>query len=195
MEKRGLSAALKEAGVRRGLRWAVADAMRLGLHGQVRRCWAPRGVKVRQRRQVRYVWRYPALAVDGLRGDLRWEWLANVKAASIAGAVRAFQAAGVEALVWDGSGGHKGKAVRETGMRLVTLPPYSPELSPGERVFEAVRAAVEGRVYGKDVEEKVAKAEAYLRELAADPEAVKRMCGWEWLRTEAEALPPHSGPL
>ncbi len=79
--------------------------MRVGLCGQVRRVWAPRGVKVRQRVQMTREWRYLALAVDGRRGTLRWCWIPNRKGAAIAEAVRAWQAQGLEAVVWDGASG------------------------------------------------------------------------------------------
>ena len=52
--------------------------MRIGLHGMVRRVWVPRGVKVRQRRQIVYQWQYLALAVDSVRGELYWAWLERV---------------------------------------------------------------------------------------------------------------------
>ncbi len=68
--------------------WACADEMRLGLHGMVRRVWAPRGVKVRQRRQIVYRWQYLALAVDGVRGQLHWAWLDNVKKETMVGLVK-----------------------------------------------------------------------------------------------------------
>jgi len=48
LEKGGLSAELEEAGCTDvfGLYWG--DEMRVGLIGQVRRVWTPRGVKVEQ---------------------------------------------------------------------------------------------------------------------------------------------------
>jgi hypothetical protein len=56
VEKRGLSECLESAGLpdagtsEAGLSESVffGDEMRLGLIGQVRRRWAPRGVKIRQ---------------------------------------------------------------------------------------------------------------------------------------------------
>lgn len=184
----GLSERLWRAGLWQDAQWAVADEMRLGLLGQVRRCWAPRGVKVRQRRQITYKWTYLALAVDGLAGRLWWQWLPNMKQESIKGLVEGWRAQGLEGLVWDGSGSHKAKVVRAVGLPLITLPTQSPELSPAERVFEEVRR-IEGRVYA-DLAAKVTAAEAFLRKLAADPEAVRRLCGWAWIREAVLALPP-----
>ena len=58
MEKRGLSAKLAEIkGIDiAGLYWG--DEMRLGLIGQVRRLWAPRGVKVVQAVEYKREWLY-----------------------------------------------------------------------------------------------------------------------------------------
>ncbi len=45
-----------------GIAWA--DEMRVGLIGQVRRVWAPRGVKVVQPLEYTYQWQYLALTVN-----------------------------------------------------------------------------------------------------------------------------------
>ena len=47
-----------------------ADEMRVGLRGMVRRVWGRRGVKVRQRLQLVYKWRYLFLAVDVEKGKV-----------------------------------------------------------------------------------------------------------------------------
>ena len=168
---------------------AFGDEMRVGLCGQVRRVWAPRGVKVRQRVQWRREWRYLALAVDGLRGTLRWCWIASMQGAAIAEAVQAWQAQGVEAVVWDGASGHRAPDVRQAGLTLIQQPPAAPELQPAERVFEELRRAVEGQVYA-NLGEKVAAVERELQALAADPERVKALAGWHWIQDAWAALPP-----
>ena len=71
------------------------------------------------------------------------------------------------------------------------LPSYSPELNPAERVFEEVRSRVEGKVY-ESLHDKRQEAESYLKELAADPERVKGLCSWGWLRTSLESLPRYT---
>ena len=162
--------------------------MRLGLHGRTRRLWAPRGVKVRQRVQIAYRWRYLALAVDPRRGRFDWAWLPNVKKETLAPAVAAWKAAGVDALVWDGAGSHKARLVAAAAPTRVFLPPAAPELNPPERVFQELRAALEGRVY-PDLEAKVAAAEATLRAIAADPARVRRLTGWAWIGAALDQLP------
>lgn len=163
-----------------------ADELRLGLHGQVRRVWGVRGVKVVQRRQIADRWRYLLLGVEARTGALRWRWLERLRQDQLKPVLAAWPAA---AVVWDGSGAHHGKRLADLPTRRVFLPPYSPELNPAERVFEELRRRVEGRVYA-DLDAKQAVAEAYLQTLAADPARVRRLCGWDWLRDNLDRLPP-----
>src|SRR5919199_945112 len=86
------------AGVTQQTALTCGDELRVGWCGQVRRVWAPRGVKVRQRVQWRRAWRYLALAVDGLQGTLRWCGSSSMPGAAIAEAVPA----------WEGQGGGAG---------------------------------------------------------------------------------------
>jgi hypothetical protein len=162
------------------------DEMRVGLQGQVRRVWAPRGVKVKQAVEREYQWRYLSLSVTP-SGELYWCWLESVKKEQVAAAMTVWEAAGIEALVWDNAPGHRAKMLRVFSVKQVFLPSYSPELDIAERVFEEVRRVIEGEVYGS-IEAKVAVAEAFLQELASDKERVKRLVGWEWVkRALAEA--------
>lgn len=167
---------------------AWADEMRLGLHGRVRRVWAPRGVKVRQRVQLRYEWRYLALAVNGIAGRLWWQWLPNMRKEAVAPVVVAWQEAGLAALVWDGAPAHRARLVRDVGMTLVTQPPAAPELHPAERVFQELRRAVEGLVYAT-LDEKVTLVERELAALEADPARLRRLTGWAWITDTLAQLP------
>jgi len=180
-----MTAALGAAGVPRAADIVLADELRLGLRGQVRRVLGCRGVRVVQRLQLRYEWTYLLLAVDPRAGTLRWRWLARCRAAAIQEALTAWQP---DAVVWDGHGAHTAKLLAAVPTVRVRLPPYSPELNPAERVFEEVRRQVEGRVY-ETVADKQQAADAYLRQLAADPARIRRLCGWDWLTAALDALP------
>jgi len=154
--------------------------MRVGLIGQVRRVWAPRGVKVVQVVEYRREWAYLNLAVNGLTGELRWDWTQNMKGASIAPVVKQWADEGVDTIVWDRARGHRGPAYQDVTVKLVEQPPYSPELNPAERVFEYLRSRIEGRVYGT-IAAKLQAVEAELRKLAAAPDKVILLAGWDWI--------------
>ncbi len=163
----------------------LADELRLGLHGQVRRVLAPRGVKVVQRVQIEYRWRYLLLGVEPRTGTLRWHWLERFRQEHLKPVLQTWE---VDAIIWDGAGAHRGKQLRELPVERIFLPPYSPELNPAERILEEIRRRVEGQVYDS-LEAKQADVDAYLQELAADPERVKRLCGWQWILAAFSQLP------
>jgi transposase len=189
VEKGGLAAALTAVGLTRSNRIGFADELRLGLRGTSRRVWGRRGVKVRQRLQLKYDWWYLFVAVDGRAGTVSWTWLDSMKAIDLVPLMQALRAnAPLDALVWDGASSHRDDAVREVGVPLVGLPPYSPELNPAERLFEEVRRHVEGRVYAT-LADKVAAVNDFLDELDADPARVQRLCGWDWINAAIATLP------
>jgi len=187
LEKGGLRAGLVESGCREmaGLYWG--DEMRVGLMGQVRRVWAPRGVKVVQLVEYRREWAYLNLAVNGLTGQLRWDWAANMKGLSIAPIVQKWGAEGVSTLVWDRARGHRGPAYADITVKRLEQPAYSPELNPAERVFEYLRSRIEGCGYGTMAAKRSA-VEAELEKLAAAPERVKTMAGWDWIHESVRGL-------
>ena len=189
MEKGGLAAALAAVGLTAASRVGFADEQRIGLRGTTRRVWGRRGVKVRQRLQLRYDWAYLFATVDARAGTIWWDWLPTMKAEDLQPVVAEVRSRGLlDALVWDGAPSHADAAVRAAGLPLVALPPYSPELNPAERLFEEVRRRVEGAVYAT-LADKVDAVEAFLRELDADPARVRRLCGWDWLIAAQDALP------
>jgi hypothetical protein len=146
-------------------------------------------VKVRQRLQLVYEWRYLFLVVDGRRGMLHWSWIDSMKAEMVGAAVNGLkQQTDVAAMVWDGARSHRGEFVRGLGLPLIGLPPYSPELNPAERVFEEVRRWIEGKVYSS-LENKVAAVEAFLSEFESDPNRVRGLAGWNWIEEAIQGSP------
>lgn len=185
VEKRGFREALTAQGVRLGQRVVFVDEMRVGLIGQVRRRWTVRGVRLCQRVERSYEWRYLQVAVDPLSGEVWWRWSARLGKEAAVAALSEWRALGVAVVVWDNAGSHRAREVREVGVALVYLPAYSPELNPVERVFCEVRRCVEGVVYGS-LEAKLAAVEGALGGLR---EGMVRLVGWDWIREALEGLP------
>ncbi len=160
----------------------------------VRRVWGRRGVKVRQRLQLVYEWRYLFLVVDGRKGKLHWSWIDSMKAEMVGAAVNGLkQQTEVAAVVWDGAASHRGELVRGVGLPLIGLPPYSPELNPAERVFQEVRRAIEGKVYAT-LEDKVMAVEEFLTEFEAEPDRVRSLTWWNWIKAAVQQLPSEYAP-
>ena len=201
MEKGGLTECLEAAGISEaGISEAstsesvfFGDEMRLGLIGQVRRRWAPRGVKLRQPVEFTYKWTYLNLAVNPMEGTLRWDWTPDMKAESIAPVLKKWEE-DLEAIVWDGAKGHQGSEYDGVEISRIRQPPYSPELQPAERVFEYLRARIEGIVYG-ELEAKKEAVEDELRKLAACREKVRSLTCWDWIERTLTQLSDRKATL
>ena len=163
--------------------------MRLGLLSRVCKVWAPRGVAVSQTVQIGWQYLHGAVAPDPLTGRLGWAWQKNLKGeerARIRGAWADEPA--IDGWVWDGAGGHTGKAMQALDAPRGVQPPHAPELNPVERFFRELRRAVEGRVH-PDLQAWQAALEPILQAWQADPERVKRLCEWQWIRKALKDLP------
>ena len=187
LEKGGLTACLQAVGCRDSPHLFWGDEMRVGLMGCVRRVWALVGIKVTQAVEYTREWAYLHLAVNGLKGKLMWAWSDNMKAESIVPVVKQWSRQRVKLLVWDRARGHRGPLYDTVRLQRIEQSPYSPELNPPECVFEYLRAAVEGKVYGTLAAKKEA-IETALYQLAASPDKVKQMTGWQWIRDAIGAL-------
>jgi transposase len=83
-------------------------------------------------------------------------------------------------VVLDRAGWHvSGRVEVPEGVRLVFLPPYSPELQPVERVWPLVNEAVANR-YFQDLEEMMEVVAERCRVLAQDPETLRRHTLFHW---------------
>ena len=185
----GLAAALAAAGLTRDRVIGHADEIRVGLLGQVRRRWGRCGVRIRRRIQRQRKYRSLFVAVDVRTGRLWHRWIDSMKGEEFCGLVRgAEQTTTIGAIVWDSAPGHTDHRVARIGLPLIALTPYSPELNPAERLFEAIRAEIEGEVYA-DLEAKCIRVDAILAQWDAHPEQVRSLVGWTWILDALEQLP------
>ncbi len=115
-----------------------------------------------------------------------------MKGEECCGVVRGIaQTTDIGALVWDGAPGHTDHRVARIGVPLIALPPSSPELNPAERLFEAIRARIEGEV-SATLDDKCARVDAILAAWDADPDQVRSLVGWHGIRDALEQLPSPS---
>ena len=162
-----------------------SDEMRFGLWGQTRKRWGLCGVKIIQPIQIEFAWEYLVLLVDVVRCELYWEWAKRMNQTNLLPIFRRWLP---DTVIWDRASAHRGKAVGEVGFNPISLPPYSPELNPCERVFEWLRARIEGEVYAT-LQHKRCAIEQHLRRLSADKAKLKQLIGWLWIRAAFAHLP------
>lgn len=132
----------------------ATDEHRLGLKPVRRRVWAPVGVRPVALGHHRFEWLYVTAFVAPATGETVWylsngidkrlfeRMLAAFARETGAGRDRIFL------LVLDGAGWHTepGLAVPE-GIRLVYLPPYTPELQPAENLWPLVDEPIVNRYF------------------------------------------------
>jgi transposase len=171
-----------------------ADELTVSMRGWVVRIWAPIGEAVRQRLDVQWKAANLSVAVEPITGSLEWHWVTSSgNPEHLARVLEAWAQAGVRGVVWDGAGAHRALSIQQQaqtcGVSVIRQPPYAPELNPAERLIQVLRAAIEGRTFGK-LEQKKAAVEGVLNSLALDPERVRRLTRWDWIHQSLLALPP-----
>lgn len=185
MAKKGLLSGLTQAQCTQNSAWYFSDEMRFGLWGQVRRRWGLRGVKIIQPIQIVFAWRYLVLAVDVIHLDLKWDWAEHMSQQHL---MPIFEQWEFDTLIWDGASSHRGQQMATLAMTRIFLPPYSPELNPAERIFEEIRAEIEGFVY-PSLQAKQHRIDQFLRRLRNDKARLQQLVCWDWLQNVFNQLP------
>lgn len=180
----GLKEALREAELTTSHHIWFSDEMLFGLCGQTRKRWGMRGVKIIQPIQIEFAWQYLVLAVDVVRCKLCWAWADRMNQSNLIPIFRKWMP---DAVIWDGASAHRGKGMSEVGSKRIFLLPYSPELNPCERVFEWLRAKIEGEVYSS-LQHKRLEINQLLRRLNADKQKLRRLVDWDWISLAFSAI-------
>jgi transposase len=189
-----LAAATAEAAGRPVRLW-VLDEHRYGLLPVIRRCWSLRGVRVHVPYATRYQWGYlhEAMEVDG---DHRMELLftpcidLDVHALFLAQLGQSDPAA-LHVVIQDQAGFHlqPGDVRMPGNVRVVPLPPYSPELNPVEKLGDLVKDAICNRLFKdlRTLEDAILVELATLRQGGA---RVAQLIGEGWLPDKVNSGAP-----
>lgn len=169
----------------------VMDEARFGLHTELRRVWTRRGVRPVVSRQIKYEWDYlyGALAVIG--GEAHFAHVPGVSLDWDEGYLRdlaASDAQAIHVLLRDQAGFHlrDGDARLPARVRIIDLPPYTPELNPCEQLWDIIKDDLANRIYAS-VTELRAAMKAPLRRFWDDPKTVLSLIGREWLQVQLNA--------
>lgn len=161
------------------------DEGRFGLLGQPRRCWAPRAVRpvVGARLERKYLYAFSAASPhDGVIDSLVLPWV-NAQAMALFLAEVAQRHADESVLmVMDQAGWHLARELSvPANVRLMFLPPYSPELNPAEHLWKSLRQDCFGnRTFASldAVERTLVKG---LLGLERDAPRTQSMTGFKWI--------------
>jgi len=161
------------------------DEGRFGLLGAPRRCWAPRGSRpvVGARLERRYLYAFSAVSPhDGALDSLVLPWVSAETMSLFLAEVGRRHADEFIVMVMDQAGWHLAAELAvPANMRLIFLPPYSPELNPAEHLWEALREQSFANHVLADLDAVETLLTTGLRSLEADPARVRSMTGFNWI--------------
>ena len=158
---------------------------RIGLKPVLRRVWAPRGQRPIARGHHRYEWFYVTAFVSPATGESFWYLSTGVDKELFADTLALFaREAGagrdrIIILVLDGAGWHTEPLAVPEGIRLVHLPPYTPELQPAETLWAHVDEPIVNKHFNTLADLDAAVAEQCVA-LNADRERVRGQAGFHW---------------
>jgi transposase len=174
----------------RPVRLWVQDEMRYGLHGFTRRVWGLPGHRPVAPTQQVYQWGYAygAVAVGLARTQFFLaETVDQAHALEFYRQISRSDPGAMHVLIQDGAGFHlrDGDGRLPDNLRIVTLPPYSPELNPVEGLWDQLKDGLCNQVFDTlQALEKVLIAE--LRRFWSDTRRVQSLI-FGWLRDSANA--------
>ena len=173
------------------------DEARFGLKVTHRRLWCPFGSRPPWIHEHQYHWFWLYAAVEPVSGTCVVLFLPHVDGLCFERfleEVRKHTGADKIGLVLDNSGSHTSGKVRwPDGIAKIPLPPYSPELNPAERWFEALRRVFANAVFDTLDDLEAALTEA-LRPYWQIPAKLQRLVGYPWWCYAVAGLNSNSMP-
>ena len=161
------------------------DEARFGRISRCRYCWAkfPQRPTVKAMLTHQYVYAYGAASIQ--QGNFDSLVLPHVNSDCMAifltEVAKRYPNDNI-VMVLDGAGWHKSKSMTiPDNIRLLSLPPYSPELNPQEHLWDELREKeFPNRVFS-DMAGVVRTLKAGLPRLASDRDRVRSICAWPWI--------------
>jgi transposase len=85
-------------------------------------------------------------------------------------------------MVMDGAGWHKSQTMKlAKNMRILFLPPYSPELNPQEHVWDELREKFFHNRAFDSLDALEIHLESALKSLESNQETIRSITGWDWI--------------
>lgn len=176
---------------KRPVRLWVQDEMRYGLHGFTRRVWGLPGHRPIAPAQQIYQWGYVYGAVGV--GLTRTQFLL-AETVDLATEIQFYRQvaqsdpAAVHVMIQDGAGFHlrDGDGRLPENLRIVTLPPYSPELNPVEVIGDVIKDRITHTLWQtlEAIEEALGEE---LRPIYESAERVRSLVSHPWLIEQVNA--------
>jgi hypothetical protein len=161
------------------------DEARFGRISEPHRCWAPAGVRPSVPVQMVREYEYAYAAVSPHDGVLDTLVLPQVNTEAMGvflAEVSRRHADEFILMVLDGAGWHRAKRLPiPANMRLVSLPPWSPQLNPTEHVWDEIREKYFANRWFTSLDQLDAQLVTGLAVLEADTPRIASLTGFDWI--------------
>jgi hypothetical protein len=161
------------------------DEGRFGLLGTPRRCWAPGRIRpvVGARLERKYLYAFSAVSPhDGVMDSLILPWVNAETMSLFLTEVAQRHADEFVFMVMDQAGWHLARdLIVPEKMRLMFLPPYSPELNPAEHLWEAIREECFANHVFNDLDAVEQVLADGLLAMENNPARIQSMTGFGWI--------------
>jgi transposase len=169
------------------LKLLFQDEARFGRISDIRRCWCPKPLRPMCQAMVTQEYTYAYAAVCVSDGDLDTLILPHVNGQCMQIFLDEIAARHPDerlVMVLDGAGWHQSESLQlPANLRLLRLPPYSPELNPVEHLWDELREkAFHNRVF-ESIDALEAHLALALREMELDRPRVHSIVSWPWIMT------------
>ena len=169
----------------RRVRLMFQDEARFGRINDPRRCWAPQGVRPEVGRQIVREYTYAFGAVSPHDGTLVSLIMPVVTAEAMSiflGEVARRHPEEFILMVLDGAGWHRANnLIVPENIKLLPLPPYSPQLNPMEHIWDEVREKWFANIVFDSLDGVEDRLEESLVYLEQDKNLVASATGFDWL--------------
>jgi hypothetical protein len=161
------------------------DEARFGRMSEPRACWAPAGIRPVVGLALVREFVYAYVALSPADGKLDWMVAEKMNTETM----NAFLCHVMKRhskefiiMVLDGAPAHRSKDLTvPSNMRLIRLPPYSPELNPTELVWDEIREKEFANVVFDSMPPAIGQLRKGLGRLRRHPAAVRSLTGWDWI--------------
>lgn len=181
----------EEISLERSVHLWVMDEMRYGLQPLTRRVWTLKGVEPVVSIEPRYQWGYTYGALEVCADGAEFfhtDGVSQEASACFLEQVSQSDSQGFHLVLQDGAGFHlsPGDSRIPANVRLITFPPYSPELNPIEKLWDTIQ----DRICNQHWQDLTALEEAInvaLKEYWTTPAKVRSLIGNNWLTAQANS--------
>ena len=169
----------------------IMDEARFGLHTELRRVWIPKGKRPVKKRQIKYEWDYLYGSLDLVGGAAHFCQLPGVNLHWDQKYLEDLVGSAPEAIhvvIRDQAGFHlrDGDARLPAKVRIIDLPPYSPELNACEQLWDILKDDIGNRIFDTIAALRDAMIPT-LQRYWDDATQVLRLIGRPWLLAQANS--------